>query len=392
MKPNGTWILTVQHAGQRRTLTLGRLPETQIFHFCHNVELLLEHVKFAGKSLPPSLQAWVNDLADRHKRQLGGLALFECRNLDMTIGELFRQYVREYEDRNDATNSTKTKVRSTINNRSKRLFKIKLSVIEPTQRSLSRNAEPIWSDEAKQILASFNSWQREHYAPATWTRDNKLFSSIGIWAVKRGLCEFNPFSELPTTSMVNDERNQYITESAVRDAMEACLSPDIRVTLALGRFAGLRTCSEVRTMKWSHVDPVNGTLTIIDSKKKAPRVMPLFENIAAELERQRRVTGDTRFVASESMRSSSSSTNYQRLKEAIVRSGHETWPRLRQNLRASCENDLLQLFEERLFTAWVGHTTTVSRQHYQKMRPGDYQNAIAVAQGSTPHGNDHSVL
>lgn len=160
--------------------------------------------------------------------------------------------------------------------------------------------------------------------------------------------------------------------------MEACLEPDVRLIFAMGRLAGLRTCSEVRTMKWSHVDESAGTLTIIDSKTKKPRKMPLFAGVREELDRQRLVTGTTRFVASQNLRSTSSSANYQKMCDAIRRSGQEQWVRVRQNLRTSCENDLLDKFDERLVTHWIGHSVTVSRKHYQRLRAEDYLNAIEI--------------
>ena len=106
------------------------------------------------------------------------------------------------------------------------------------------------------------------------------------------------------------------------------------------------------------------------------RVMPLFRNIAEELEKQREFTGDTRFVVSKQMRSTSSASNYDKVVDAITRSGQEVWERVRQNLRTSCENDLLEFFDERLVTLWIGHTVRISRSHYQKLRPGDYHAAI----------------
>ena len=378
-KPNGTWTLAVQYKGQRRNLTLGKLPRSRIDYFCANVESLIEHAKYGGKCFPPKLQAWIDDLADRHKIQLSEIGLFDYRTSDMTVGELCDKYLADYEQRSGISKSTKNKVRSTINNRLCRLAKIELELLEPVRRSIRQNADPIWSDEALKTLNSFNSWQRNYCSVATWSRDNKLLSSIGIWAVKQGFCDYNPFTPLPSVSMVNDERNKYLTTGMVRDAMNACLSPDIRITIALGRFAGLRTCSEIRTLKWRHVDTKARTLTVIDSKKKAPRVMPLFDHVLAELEKQREITGKTRFVATVDMRSTSSAANYDKICDAIRRSGQEVWPRVRQNLRSSCENDLLETFEERLVTQWVGHTVSVSRAHYQKLRPSDYLNAVQQA-------------
>lgn len=382
-KPNGTWTLLVTFAGNRRNLTLGKLPYSKVTSFCHHVEMLVEHVKFGGKTLSPVLQSWVGELSDRHRCQLGEIGLFDYRAID-EVGELFDKYADDYDGRSDVSQSSKTKVRSTINNRAGKLRKIQLKTLEPTQRSIRQNADPVWSDEAKKIFADFNSWQRNYFAAATWTRDNKLYSSIGIWAVKQGYCDHNPFSILPSASMVNEERNEYITQEMAIDAMDSCLSPDIRLTIAMGRFAGLRTCSEVRTMKWEHVDWDAGQLTIIDSKKKKPRTMPLFDRIRAELRRQQEFTGETRWVASEKLRAAASSDNYQKIRDAITRSGQVPWKRVRQNLRASCENDLLELFDERLVTQWIGHSVSVSRDHYQKLRPSDYQKAIAMQSANNP--------
>lgn len=381
---NGTWTMVVHFNGKRRNLTLGKLPKSHIDRFRANVELLIEHVKYGGKVFPQALQAWIADLPNRHKRQLGELGFFDYRRAGMTISELFYAYADDYDKLSGIADSTKTKVRSTIRNRIWKLGKIRLDVVEPVQRTINTNAKPIWSEEALHLFRTFNSWQRNHHAPATWTRDNKLFSSIGIWAVDRGYCSHNPFSPLPTESMVNDERNCYVPVETVVDAMDQCFSPDVRLTFMLGRFAGVRACSEVRTLKWSYVDTKLKQLTILDSKKQKPRIMPLFEHVAEELERQRSITGHTRWVASEEMRSTSSSSNYNLMKKAVVRAGYSPWDRLRQNLRTSCENDLLEHFDERLVTLWLGHTTTVSREHYQKLRTDDYLKAVDIAAAKRP--------
>ncbi|MEM6364320.1 MAG: tyrosine-type recombinase/integrase [Planctomycetota bacterium] len=369
----------VQHDGKRCRLTLGKIGQGAAFAFAEMLEQLLEHVRHGSKTMPPRLSAWINDLSKKHQQQLGEIGLFEHQHLGMTVGELLEAYCKDYETQTETAESTKKNVRRAIKHRMGKIKALTLESIEPTQRSSLPGAEAVWSAEAKASLTDFNSWQRNHYAPPTWGRDNKLLSSIGIWAVNRGLCSFNPFKILPTASMVNAERNAYVAADVVRDAMDSTLSLDIRLTLALGRFAGFRTCSEVRTLKWSHVNWDDDQLTVIDSKKKRPRVMPLFRHVRVELERIREETGDTRFVVSERMRASTSAFNFTQVRDAVERAGHTPWSRLRQNLRTSCENDLLEAFDERLVTAWLGHTIQVSRDHYQKQRKKDYRSAVDTA-------------
>ena len=381
LKTNGTWTLIVCYESRRKHLTLGRITESEAYLFAGQVDRLVGHRKHGGVALAAPLQAWLNSIGQKHRRQLSELGLFDDRPNLVTVGDLLDEYATAYQS-TDVADSTKTKVASSVRNRFGKLRPHRIDALEPRQMSARANAEPVRTAEASTILKQFNSWQRNFYSSATWTRDNKLLSSVGIWAVKHGCCDFNPFTDLPTASMVNDERNEYVSVEAVTSAMDACLSPDTRLTIAMGRLCGLRTCSEIRTMKWAHVDFDANTLTIIDSKKKTPRIMPLFDAARSELERQYRVTGKTRWVCSDRMRSTSSAASYTKVKKAVARSGQDPWPRLRQNLRSSCENDLLQVFPERLVTAWIGHTVSVSRAHYQKLRARDYVAAIESARDS----------
>lgn len=378
---NGTWTITVQHAGDRRTLTLGKISKSDARYFLTNLNRLIDHARHGEKSIRPEIQAWLETLTERHLIQLSEIGLFEYRSAAITVEQLCQRYLEWYNEK-PLEQSTKTKVETTLNNRVDKIRRVRLNQIEPQQRSVRRNAGPVMTAEGKRTLKDFNSWQRNHYAPATWTRDNKLLSAVGRFAVAEGYCDFNPFAELPTASMINEERNQYVEASAVIDAMESTLRPDTRLVLAMGRFAGLRTCSEVRTLKWRHIDFERGQIEILDSKKKTPRRMPLFDNIRDELQLQREITGDTSWVASDQLRHQSDANNFRLVKAAIRRSGSECWPRIRQNLRASCENDLLKIFPERLVTSWLGHTVKVSRAHYQKQRDSDYLRAIEVARES----------
>ena len=357
-------------------MTLGKISKREADAFSVNIERLCDIRKHGSTNVPGDLQSWLEHRCERHLEQLSRVGLVDYLSSNLTLSDLFDAYETWYLRRTEIADSTKKKVTSTLKNRVGRLRGHKIKDVEPSRISFRKNADPVWSENAESILTQFNSWQRNYASVATWSRDNKLLSSIGIWAVAQGYCDYNPFSTLPSKSMVNDERNEYIDAQKVLDAMEACLSPDIRLTLAMGRFAGVRTCSEVRTLKWSHVDFETGILTVIDSKKKKARSMPMFDDIRDELIRQREFTGSTRFVASEEMRSSTASANYTKVKNAVSRSGQEPWERLRQNLRTSCENDLLERFEEREVTSWLGHSVAVSRDHYQKTRPGDFKIAI----------------
>ena len=225
------------------------------------------------------IQVWLETLTSRHVAQLSDLGLFEFRSTKTTVGELINRYLQDYEDRQDITESTKIRTSTALDNRVRSLSNLQLLDLAPKRVSMRLNAEPVWSLEAKRIFNDFNAWQRKTYATATWSRDNKILRTVGKYAVENGYCDYNPFSLLPSESMVNEGRNTYVSEDLVLDAMDNCLDSDTRLTLALGRFAGLRTCSEFRTLQWGDVDFDSGHMTVLDSKKKTLRRMPLFDRV-----------------------------------------------------------------------------------------------------------------
>ena len=251
----------------------------------------------------------------------------------------------------------------------------KLSEIEPVKANYRVNAEPTFSEATEDLFESLEAWQRKRYAPSTWSRANGRLREVGVWAVKRGICDYNPFSLAKSPGEVNTDRNFYVTTDLVEDAIRNCLDMDTRLSFILGRYAGIRMPSEALTLEWSHVDFEKRQLKILDSKKKVLRTMPLFDRLFEELVGLQE-DGD-QFVFSARYRTSSDANNYNLMKEAIERAGIKRWPRLRQNLRTSCENDLLNKgFDERLVTRWVGHSVQISRKHYQHAKDEDYLDAI----------------
>ena len=59
-------------------------------------------------------------------------------------------------------------------------------------------------------------------------------------------------------------------------------------------------------------------------------------------------------------------------KNLVRRAGLVPWPRLFQNLRASCETDLAAEFPGHVVAAWIGHSQETMRKHYLQMRESDY--------------------
>lgn len=349
-------------------------------HFAANMEFLVSHRKRDATMFPANIESWIQSLSGRHREQLGELGLIGRFDSSLTVQQLIDAFLEEYEAKpnDEIRESTKRQFRSAMENRiPRRLLDKRLIDLEPKREHHRPNAEAVFSKEAKAIFKDCESWQRNHYAKSSWSRANGRIREIGVWAVKNGICDYNPFTLLPKPGETNPDRNVYVEQVWVDDAMDMCIDADTRLVFALGRYAGFRLPSESRTLKWEHVDFKKSKLRVFDSKKRQFREMPLFDRIRDELLKHRESVEPGRFVLSERTRTCSDANNFSLMKEAIARTEHSQWEKLRQNLRASCENDLLnQGFDERLVTVWLGHTVKISRMHYQKQTDADLINAV----------------
>jgi hypothetical protein len=378
MKPNKTktgWQITVTFDRKQARLTLGPVSRAAASSFCAQLGLLCEFKKH-GETIKPDLIEWIQGLATKHKKQLGKIGLISERDDSLTIKGLINLFLKDYDQREDIADSTKKRMDRTLRRYPARFTSLPVKMIEPQRDDSKPNSAPMYSLEAKRHLIAATSYMREHYSPATWSRTNGNLRECGAWAVLVGLCHYNPFKPLskhdsailpcPKKLQINDTRNVHVKAEWVRDAMEMT-DWETRVLFALGRFGGLRIPSEARTLKWAHIEET--TIQVRDSKTKGViRPLPLFEDIRVVLhEKPKRERKG--FVLSSETLTSSDMAIYKRMLLAVQRTEWEPWERLRQNLRASCENDLLEKFPEHLVVQWIGHSVSTSRAHYQKPKP-----------------------
>lgn len=377
----GIWTLVVMHDHQRRNLTLGKIDANAAHHFAANIDALLSHRRLHPHGIPPILESWVRSLSARHREQLGEIRVLDRFDSSLTVEQLIEAFLEEYESKPDdeIKLTTKRQFRSAMTHRiPPRLKEAYVADIAPRREHSMIHAKPVFSTETKALFRTVEAWQREHYSRSSWSRANGRLREVGVWAVDHGIVEYNPFTLLKKPGETNPDRNVYVAREWVLDAMDHCIDPDTRLCFALGRFAGLRLPSEARSMKWSHIDWKRKQMQILDSKKRVFRTMPLFQTIENELRRVQDQSS-SRWVLSDRFRSSTDSNNYGLMKEAIARTEFGVWEKVRQNLRTSCENDLLAAgFDERQVTQWLGHTVKTSRKHYQRTTDAEYLAAVAT--------------
>ena len=64
------------------------------------------------------------------------------------------------------------------------------------------------------------------------------------------------------------------------------------------------------------------------------------------------------------------------LERIITKAGHTPWPRLLQNLRASCETDWVEKYPAHVVAPWLGHSPKVAAQHYLMSREHHFEHVV----------------
>jgi integrase len=107
-------------------------------------------------------------------------------------------------------------------------------------------------------------------------------------AVKRKLIASNPFADVLGRAVPTTERQRFVTREETGLLLEACPNVDWRVIVALCRFGGLRSPSEVLSLRWQDVNWERQRMRVRSPKTehhvgKASRETPLFPELAAVL-------------------------------------------------------------------------------------------------------------
>ena len=180
-----------------------------------------------------------------------------------------------------------------------------------------------------------------------------------------------------------------------------------RLLLALCRFGGLRSPSETMILKWQNVDWQNSRMIVFSPKTehhegRECRTVPIFPELRPYLEEAwDSAEPGAEFLLDELRTHANLGT---RMVKIIQRAGLTRWPRVFQNLRASRQTELEDVFPTHVACAWLGNSESVAREHYLRVTEdhfhaainGALQNALqhpAVLHGtqsqleSTAHGN-----
>ena len=368
--PNGTKrVLFTDGDGVRRSLRLGAVPFKAAETFRLRVEALIA-ARITGTPWDVGLSAWVRDLPDVIHGKLARVGLVEPREQEVkvTLGDLL--------DRFKHTSSVKRTTWAAYKQATESLrghfgADTPLAGITPAD-----------ADDWRKVIAE------SKIAPATVAKRVRVAKGVFLRAVKWGLIASSPFADLRAGSQSNPERSYYVTRESIEAILAACPDDQWRAIIALSRYAGLRYPSEVMGLRWGDVNWERGRLTVRSSKTAgheghAVRVVP----IAPELRPILLALFEQAEPGSEAMvpRLRDPGVNLRTtFTKIITRAGENPWPRLFQNMRASCATDWCERFPNHVVAGWLGHSPLIAAQHYLQTRDAHFELAAGGAESGAP--------
>jgi integrase len=379
--------------GTRRTLRLGKCARKTAEAVRLHVEHLLSAAA-AGQSVPAETARWLAAVDDTlHARLVrAGLAAPRTPAPAVTLAAVLDAYAARRTDLKPWSLSNLTQARNAL--------------VE--HFGAGRDAATINKAEARDFLRwltgplqGVKPEPRPRFSQATAAAHLKRARQMFADAVDRGLVPSNPFKGIKAPSQVNAARSRYVPAADVARVIAACPDGEWRLIFALARFAGLRTPTESFGLTWADVDWAVGRMLVRSSKTERhqgheSRVVPIFPELLPHLREQYESApagGTDRVIRDHRI------TNVATTAAKIIRrAGLVPWPRLFNNLRASCETDLTARFPLHVVCAWIGNSQLVAARHYLQVTDEHFRQATTAAAGvgganshTAPDGTGGSV-
>ncbi len=196
-----------------------------------------------------------------------------------------------------------------------------------------------------------------------------IFSKARVWK----LLPSSPFEHMKSGSQANPARAHYISKADAAKLIDACSSVEWEAIIGLARYAGLRCPSEIRELKWADLNWDQKALTVRSPKTEANpahavRVVPVCEELQPILLRlfERAKEGAVEMVPQAHV---SHAALYRGMERIIARAALTAWPKVFNNLRASCATDWASEIPLADSSRWLGHSPAIAAKHY--LQPND---------------------
>jgi integrase len=366
---DGQYSAQFTHDHKRATIYLGKIDKRDAQEFVGQLAC-----QASGRCPPASVLQWLTGLAPKLRAKLAKYELADQSSV-ATIGELCAYCISQA----DVEPSTLTKYRDAEAN---------LVAFFGANRPAHR-VTPGDADEFRRWLLKKGRRPVEGpLAASTASKRLKQVRSFFAAAVRKRWLVDNPFLGVKCRESFDDERKFYVTREMAKTLMDAA-DAELRLIIALARYAGLRTPSEIWPLQLTWINEEAGTLKVLDSKRrrfpeKRWRHPPLFPEF-------RRLLTDAFHAAPDGAThifrnpTNTATALRNRLERLCLKCKILPWPKLWQNMRSTRETELLDAgYPIHVVCAWLGNDPKVAIRHYAQIAKDHVRRACA--------GEDYSEM
>lgn len=364
-KRGDSWVCQFRHGDQRLYFTLGKISKADANIAEGHIEKILASA--AEGTLPPlESSKWLNRSSKRIKSVFLKARISITNRERLTVTELVELFNKDYKTQPGLAPRTIVRMKQCTEKLSK-YFKTKY-------------VDEIGVREAK----SFSVWlRREYKSESTWSKSLQRCKQAFTWAIDHEIASKNPFRTIKGGKYSNDDRQFYVSASTMNTILDKMPEGDFKIAAALARYGGFRLPSELTEFTWDRVNLPERVMVVWDVKRKRDRVTPIFPELYEYLVKHWELFGDkSAHVIVDPIHRDPEANLRTTFGKYVVRAGHAKWPRLLQNLRASCETDLLNRFPIHQVVKWIGNSPNVALRHYAMVSDQDL--AKAAAEPLTP--------
>jgi len=349
----GYRVRFVMPDGTNKTIRLSGFNKSKSEDIARHIEELIA-AKASGSAIDRATSNWLAKIGQNVHDKLSDAGLIELRASSL-LSEFMAEYLKDGKTIDGKAAAANT-----------------LKKWKQTQQVLNeffgnRNLRDISHDDA----AKFRRWMDAKVFAENYKRTHigvtKMFFNA---AKRRKLIDENPFEFQKASLVLDRSRDFFLTRANAMKILDACPDSQWRLIAALWRFAGLRKM-EIFQLRWEHVLWDKGRMLVTIPKTAhheglGSRFVPIGD-ILPWLEQafNEAPEGYQRLIT----RFTESNVNLAKPFEKIITAaGLTIWPKLIQNLRASCETDWLDAGNPAHVVAkWIGHSVKIQNDNYAQV-------------------------
>lgn len=222
---------------------------------------------------------------------------------------------------------------------------------------------------------------RKPLSESTTRKRCSIAAKMFGYAVRRRFIGSNPFASVPRANIATTD-HAYIKAADAKAVQAKLPGTQWQLLFALCRWGGLRI-GEPRLLTWADILWDENRI-LVHSPKTArhsghsTRLVPIFPEIAELLGKRFQDAADGDEHVLPFLQGRSDASLRKTIERAIVAAGVAPWPRLWHNLRGTRQNELLEAgFKRKAVCAWLGNSSEVAHDHYEKLTDADWAQASA---------------